>query len=68
MRLLFIALSTLLLSACSTLKLFNVFIPNGGFTRSADIAYGELARQRLDVYVPLGAASLCFRLPPWPAC
>lgn len=57
MRLLFIALSILLLNACSPLKLFNAFIPSSGFTKMVDIAYGELARQRLDVYVPQGARS-----------
>ena len=43
------------MAGCSPIRLFNAVIPADGFIRTADLSYGELPRQRLDVYVPKGA-------------
>jgi acetyl esterase/lipase len=44
------------LAACSPLRTFNTLVPKDGGVRMAarGAAYGEHARQRLDVYVPRG--------------
>ena len=44
------------LAACSPLGTLNAVIPNGSYTFSADIAYGPLVRQKLDIYRPSSAA------------
>ena len=41
-----------LLDGCSPASLLNTTVPRQGFTCTADIAYGPLPRQRLDIYVP----------------
>ena len=46
-----------LLAACSPLKTLNAVIPEDGYLATTDIAYGDLARQKLDVYVPRNAQS-----------
>lgn len=43
------------LAACSPLSLLNVLVPGGGYTRTTDLAYSDLPRQKLDVYVPTKA-------------
>jgi len=46
----------LLLGGCSPLTAFNGLVPkDGGVERAADLAFGDHARQRLDVYAPDGA-------------
>ncbi len=40
------------LTACSPLGTLNAVIPSGSYTFNADVAYGPLARQRLDIYRP----------------
>lgn len=40
------------LAACSPIKLLNASSPSRHYERTADIPYGDGARQRLDVYVP----------------
>ena len=45
-------LSAMLLTACSPVNLLNAMVPSHGFVVQRDIAYGELARQRLDIYQP----------------
>ena len=50
------------LAACSPLGTLNAVIPSGSYTLSADVAYGPLARQRLDIYRPSSAAPA----PGWP--
>ena len=40
------------LAGCSPFVLLNVAAPGKGFSRQADIAYGPLSRQKLDIYVP----------------
>ncbi|MBL8671534.1 MAG: alpha/beta hydrolase [Alphaproteobacteria bacterium] len=39
-------------SACAPLDALNALVGDDGYRRTADIAYGSLPRQRLDVYVP----------------
>ncbi|WP_353248077.1 alpha/beta hydrolase [Salinisphaera sp. T31B1] len=46
------SLLTVLASACSGQFWANTLTPPWGYDRHADIAYGPLDRQRLDVYVP----------------
>ena len=36
--------------------LLNALVPDGGYRLKRDLAYGDLARQRLDVYLPDGLA------------
>lgn len=56
-RLIGAASATLLFAACSSFGYFvaNVPVPFGSFQRLTDLAYGEKARQRLDVYSPRAA-------------
>ena len=57
MRALVIAFAALVsLVACSPLGTLNAVIPSGRYTISADVAYGALARQRLDIYRPSSTA------------
>lgn len=46
------AVVLLALSACSPVKLLNALTPDSTFKKTADIAYGDDPRQKLDVYVP----------------
>ena len=39
-------------AACSPINTLNVLVPNGSYTLQKDIAYGDLPRQKLDVYQP----------------
>ena len=41
-----------LLAACSGQFWVNTLVPPWGYARDTDIAYGEMARQRLDIYRP----------------
>lgn len=43
-----------LCAACSPVNVLNALIPTDGYTVHQAIAYGTLARQTLDVYVPIG--------------
>ncbi|MBA1146339.1 alpha/beta hydrolase [Ectothiorhodospiraceae bacterium WFHF3C12] len=45
----------MLLMGCAQ-RMVNALTPEAGYTRHAGLAYGELERQRLDVYVPDGVA------------
>lgn len=45
------------LSACSPLTLLNAVTPASSYEKSADIAYGDDPRQRLDVYTPRKASA-----------
>ena len=42
----------LALAACSPLGTLNAVIPGSSYTLNADVAYGPLPRQRLDIYRP----------------
>jgi acetyl esterase/lipase len=46
-----------LLAGCSASGLVNALLPTGHYARHAALAYGDDARQRLDLYVPNDAAS-----------
>ena len=48
--------ATLALVACSPLGTLNAVIPSGSYTLNANVAYGPLPRQRLDIYRPTDAA------------
>lgn len=54
MRLLLSLTAALTLSACSGPALLNAVAPklSGQWERQADIAYGEIERQKLDIYTP----------------
>lgn len=41
-----------ILSACSPLNLLDALVPEGDYDRRQGVAYGELPRQKLDVYSP----------------
>jgi len=53
-RAFFVGVSALLISACTQLSLLAVNTPAlfGAYRRDADLQYGVLAKQRLDVYTP----------------
>ena len=57
-RTLLASLGGLAVTACSKAAFFAVNVPAvfGAYTRHADIAYGDMPQQRLDVYVPQGPA------------
>lgn len=40
------------LAGCSPVNLLNGLVPTDGHTLTPNIAYGELARQKLDIYIP----------------
>ena len=48
--------AALALAACSPLGTLNAVMPNSSYTLNADVAYGPLARQRLDIYRPSSTA------------
>src|ERR1043166_3822029 len=50
------ALFGFLAAACSPLAVLNAAVPSRGYSVDVGIAYGTLARQRLDVYTPDAAA------------
>ena len=55
---LFSLFSTLLaLTSCSGVDVLNATIPTSGYTLHKDIAYGQNARQKLDIYVPDGLSA-----------
>jgi acetyl esterase/lipase len=45
------------LGGCDAAGLANALTPGRGHKRIADLAYGELPRQRLDLYLPVGTAA-----------
>ena len=47
-----VAAAVVALAACSPLGTLNAVIPATSYTLTADVAYGPLARQRLDIYRP----------------
>ena len=42
---------------CSRYELLDATIPSCGYVRTADVSYGPLPRQKLDVYRPTGASA-----------
>lgn len=47
--------ASLLLTACAGQDILNTFSPKSGYTLTADMPYGEDARQRMDIYQPVEA-------------
>jgi acetyl esterase/lipase len=47
-----IGLATAVTVACSPVKTLNALVPSNGYQLHTDLAYGELPRQKLDVYQP----------------
>ena len=45
----------LLLTGCSAFDVVNSLVPNRGYTRTSNIAYGKFPRQTLDLYQPKNA-------------
>ncbi|MBD0275857.1 MAG: alpha/beta hydrolase, partial [Acetobacteraceae bacterium] len=45
------------LSGCNAAGLANALTPGGGYRRVADLPYGRLPRQRLDLYLPAEAGA-----------
>ena len=46
-----------LVSACSPATIANLVVPHSGYDLHEGLAYGADPRQKLDVYVPIGAAA-----------
>lgn len=44
----------LVLASCSPVDLLNATVPEDGYAAHQDVAYGDAARHRLDLYVPDG--------------
>lgn len=44
--------ATVFLVACSPIKTLNVFVPDEGYELRKGVSYGELPRQKMDIYVP----------------
>lgn len=47
--------AALAVASCAPLALINSMVPGDTYRAERDIAYGDLARQRLDAYMPAGA-------------
>lgn len=39
-------------TACSPIKLLNAVVPEDAYQLHSDVAYGDLSRQKLDIYIP----------------
>ncbi|HEX5539311.1 MAG TPA: alpha/beta hydrolase [Methylophilaceae bacterium] len=46
------AAAGLIVAACSPVTLLNLAVPDDGYRKTSDIAYGPTERNKLDVYVP----------------
>jgi acetyl esterase/lipase len=53
MRLLSCLLLFVMLAGCRPVEVLNSFTPETGYRLQSDLAYGDLPRQKLDVYSPL---------------
>jgi acetyl esterase/lipase len=51
------AIALLALAGCAKVDVLNALIPTGGVTITRDVAYGEGARRKLDIYVPKNVAA-----------
>lgn len=52
-----VTIMALALSGCSGVSVVNTLAPNRSFVLEADVAYGPLARQQLDIYRPSQAGA-----------
>ncbi len=50
-----LGIATVASVACSPVKTLNALVPSTSFNLHADIPYGDLPRQKLDIYVPKNA-------------
>ena len=48
------AVLVLFLAACSPIKTLNAFVPDAAYELRADVAYSDLPRQKMDIYIPKG--------------
>jgi len=48
-------MSTFFLTGCSATGVLNAVTPQSTYTLNADVAYGTLSRQKLDIYTPTAA-------------
>lgn len=48
--------AVILTTACSPVKTLNALVPDSGYQRQSNIAYGDLPRQTLDIYLPKTSA------------
>jgi len=48
-----VVVAGLLVGACSPVQVVNALVPSSNYTLLADQSYGPLARQKLDVYMPV---------------
>lgn len=55
LRTLSLLVAAILPAGCSSLGLLDALTPSGQYTKTTDIAYGALPRQKLDIYRPQGA-------------
>jgi len=46
------ALSAAIIAACAPVNVLNTITPSGDFSIEKDIAYGDLEKQKLDIYTP----------------
>ena len=53
MRLLVRLLLFVMLTGCRPVEILNAFTPGSGYRLQSDLAYGDLPRQKLDVYSPV---------------
>jgi acetyl esterase/lipase len=51
------AIGLLALAGCAKVDILNALIPTGDVTIARDVAYGEGARRKLDIYVPKNVAA-----------
>ncbi|MES2500127.1 MAG: alpha/beta hydrolase [Pseudomonadota bacterium] len=45
-------------SACSPIKILNAVVPENAYQLASAVAYGDLPRQKLDIYIPKQTVSL----------
>lgn len=58
MRLLALFAAALALAACRPVDALNALTPDAGYRLESDLAFGDLARQKLDLYRPVRPASV----------
>ena len=47
-----LAITAIALAACAPVNLLNTITPSGTFDKAKDVSYGDLDRQKLDIYRP----------------
>ena len=52
------AITTLFSVACSPIKTLNALIPENGYELRSGVAYGDLSRQKMDIYLPRDNAQI----------